>query len=271
APAILYSLTAMRRAQGALHSKRTAGEFNGDQVSLTGILSVTPRQSGAALGGVVVRQGRQSNVAKYATYVPQSGPWAISGDYVAEAENAAGNDACAGRRDDDFAAGHLRRGWRPGWFPSRFPWPVEPVGFGHERSELKHWRRPPWTLPKLAEPSFGGGNRQAKFIAEQDKPGLDAQHVQSDKTCRSRMISQDLPQPIGRLLGTDDFESGLAAIAKPADPARNLVQHCLGETEIGQRLDVRHRAEMPQRFERGGTLDGEGGAIGWCGDGHAGA
>src|SRR6516165_5219791 len=93
------------------------------QVSLIGILSVTPRQSGAALDGVVVGQGRQSNVTKYTTHVLQPGPWAMFGDYVAEAENAAGNDACAGRRDDDFASGQLRRARRPGSFPTLTRWP----------------------------------------------------------------------------------------------------------------------------------------------------
>src|SRR5262249_42799579 len=148
------------------------------------------------------------------TYVLQFGPWAMSGDYVAEAENAAGNDACAGRRDDDFAPGQLRRAWRPGWFasrsPSRSPWPIDPVSFGAERNKLDHGRRNSGTVIKLPEPGFGGGDRQAKFIAEQDKSGPDAQHIQRDKPCRSRMVSQGLPQPIGRLLGSDDFESRLA-------------------------------------------------------------
>src|SRR5262249_33805884 len=142
---------------------------NERQVSLTGILSVTPRQSGAALGGVVVGQGRQSNVTKYTTYVLQFGPWAMSGDYVAQAETSAGNDDLAGRRHVDCAPGQLRRAWRPGWFasrsPSRSPWPIDPVSFGDERNKLDHWRRQSWTVIKLAEPGFGGGDRQAKFIA----------------------------------------------------------------------------------------------------------
>src|SRR5262249_60193194 len=117
----------------------------------------------------------------------------MSGDCVAKAENAAGNDACARRRDDDFASGQLRRAWRPDWIPSRSPgrspWPIEPVSFGGERNKLEYWRRQSWTVIKFAEPGFGGGNRQGKIISEKDKTGPQCAQIQREKNLRAPLAT----------------------------------------------------------------------------------